>query len=37
MKNSLFEELAMDVFDEIDRRDTEASKFLVFKANFLFM
>ena len=27
LPNHLFEELAMDVYDEVDRRETESSKF----------
>jgi hypothetical protein len=27
LPNHLFEELAMDVYDEVDRRETESSKY----------
>lgn len=29
LSNPLFEDLAMDVYDEVDRRETEASKYCV--------
>lgn len=36
LPNHLFEELVMDIYDEIDRRETEASKFfLVFQINII--
>lgn len=36
MPNNVFEELAMDVFDEVDRRETEASMFHIHPFMYVF-